>query len=131
MIHLVESSTAPRDTRVVYITDNQNISRWCNTGTIREKSAAMLRRIYLTCVRKNILLRVAWVSRESPLIKVPDLTLRLNTDEFGLRREDLEIVDNFFPEDFSLDAYGSLRYHHCAKYYTRYPVLGSKVCYAS
>ena len=79
VVNLVESDKAPTNTRLIYVTDNQNVSRWVNSGTIREKSSALLRRIYLACWRKNITIRVAWVSRESKEVKVADLTMRLNT----------------------------------------------------
>ena len=45
--------------------------------------------------------------------------------EFGLREEDFRVVDSFFPEGFSVDAFGSLRYHVVDTYFTRYPCLGS------
>ena len=80
ILAILRGPKAPSNTKLVYITDNRNVSNWINSGTIREKPASILREIYIICHRRKLSLTAAWCPRSNDLIKTADLTIRLSTD---------------------------------------------------
>ena len=113
------------NTTLVYSSDNLAINRWINAGSCKIQVAEVLKKIFVRCFELRIDLRVTWVPRESFLLRQVDAMGRRDTDEFGLRRRDLEFLKHRYPRPFSLDVFASDWIHQAETFYSRFPTQKS------
>ena len=113
------------NTTLVYSSDNLSINRWCNAGSCKTQIAEILKKIFLRCFELQIDLRVTWVPRQDFLLRQVDAMGRRDTDEFGLRRRDMEYLRSQYPGTFSLDVFASDWIHQAQRFYSRFPTQKS------
>lgn len=113
------------NTTLVYTSDNLAINRWVNAGSCKLSVADILQKIFIKCFEINVDLRVTWVPRENFLLRQVDAMGRRDTDEFSLRRRDMDFLRSQYPGTFTLDIFASDWLFQAPSFYSRFPTAKS------
>ena len=112
----------------VFLTDSENLVRWMKSGTSRESIAKFLRTIQLTLWEHDISIQVVWRSRMSKEIQFVDESMRLDHQDFSLRRRDIQFIKRRALRPFSIDIYGHNLRRVTKLFYSRVPMANSLGC---
>ena len=113
---------------IVHLTDSQNIERIFLVGSKNIKFQPIVMRIFLRLKLLNITLRVEWIPRETPYMKIADSGSQLfDTNDFSMDWDSvLHVITKFGP--FEIDCMASYQNKKCIYYFAKFEDINNFGC---